>query len=177
MLVLKFIFNKAILLHDYSILENIHCYIFLNFTVHPHSRTFRTNWCFPMDASASSPFLRERERSERIFQLLSPIHSRQKSRKKFNLFFFSWMKPYPGTMKQIYFQKKTLRYNCQTSQCTFYIPRIFFFCIFRLHSIIYLENRQIYFQKKKGAWWWIFGWDYFSQKRKALKKTVTKKPR
>ena len=92
-MLLKFIFNKAILLHDYSILENIHCYIFLNFTVHPHSRTFRTNWCFPMDASASSPFLRERERSERIFQLLSPIHSRQKSRKKFNLFFFSWMKP------------------------------------------------------------------------------------
>ena len=133
MLVLKFIFNKAILLHDYSILENIHCYIFLNFTVHPHSRTFRTNWCFPMDASASSPFLRERERSERIFQLLSPIHSRQKSRK--NFFFFSWMKSNLRVSwhneANIFSKKKKvgfqpLRYNCQTTQCTFYIPRIFF---------------------------------------------------
>ena len=140
MLVLKFIFNKAILLHDYSILENIHCYMFLNFTVHPHSRTFRTNWCFPMDASASSPFLRERERSERIFQLLSPIHSRQKSRKKF--FFFSWMKSNLRVSwhnEANIFSKKKLAFSLWgitvKQLSAHFIFHVYFFCIFRLHSI------------------------------------------
>ena len=77
-----------------------------------------------------------------------------------SLFLFSspeWSltQEYPGKMKQTYFQKKkTLAFSLwgitvKQLSAHFIFHVYFFFCIFRWHSIIYLENRQIYFQKKK----------------------------